>query len=373
MKKKALLCTIDIMTQKGGFMKIYRYPPQLGLVAIVAIFLAACVPQAGGVVKGAVYGDLNANDVIDEGETVLDGAEVTLTDCGPTQMQITGADGLFEFDNLPAGTCHVTVARTGWIYSGSYPSLTYPVPVASDPDLPTAFSLFMQPVAIPTPVESPTPAPSAMPTITSTPTTPPSGTDTPTLVPAIAMVTPKDQDANCRAGPGVDYLSVGALKVGDNVPIKATITGRSWWQIQNPEDLPGNYCWVSNSVTTTSGSIFSVPVIPIPTGVVIEVTVSVNPGSVVHGYCQSPNAVNFEVSITTNGPATVTYHLEIYNNDGSLRNSTSNASLTFNNASTKTFDPGGSYSTDCGKYYIKAIVSSPNHISAQANWSVVSP
>jgi hypothetical protein len=110
----------------------------------------------------------------------------------------------------------------------------------------------------------------------------------------------------------------------------------------------------------------------IPTGLVASVSVSTP--AVVHGTCGGPNPTNFSVSITTNGPAKVIYHLEIYNGDGSLRNKTSDTTLMFASASIQTFDPGGAYNTDCGtNFKIKVLVTSPNSKSGQATWSVVSP
>ncbi len=344
-------------------------------VTVIAGFaLASCVPAtpaSGGIVQGAVYGDLNGNGTIDPGEVVLEGAEVTLADCGPNQTQVTAADGLFNFNNLPAGTCHVSVTKAGWIFSGSYPALTYPIPVASNPALPTSFSLFMAPVIGSTPSETPTPLGP-----TDTPTAASSSTDTPTAAPIPTstkpMVTPKADAANCRFGPEYGFLSVGGLNVGSTVPIHATIADKSWWQIESPQDL-GTFCWVSAAVTNTFGDLSLVPIVPIPTGLVTAVAVTVSSGAVLHGFCGGPNVVSFQVSITTNGPATVVYHISIYNSDGSFRNSPGDATLTFASASTQTFDPGGAYKTDCGDFYIKAIATSPNSASAQANWSVVQP
>jgi hypothetical protein len=347
---------------------------RLLLVTVIAGFaLASCVPATptmGGIVQGAVYGDLNGSGTIDPGEVVMEGAEVTLADCGPNQTQVTAADGLFNFTNLPEGTCHVSVTKAGWIFSGSYPALAYPVPVASNPDLPTSFSLFVAPVMDLIPSATPTPL---VPTDTPTPLVP---TDSPTAAPsptsATPMVTPKTDAANCRFGPGTGFSSVGWLAVGSTVPIHATIAGQSWWQIESPQN-PGTFCFVSASVTNTSGDLSLVPVIPVPTGIVTSVSVNISPGLVVHGFCGGPNAVSFQVAITTNGPATVVYHVSIYNGDGSFRNSPGDATLTFASASTQTFDPGGAYHTDCGDYTIKALVTSPNAMTGQASWTVVQP
>jgi hypothetical protein len=155
------------------------------------------------------------------------------------------------------------------------------------------------------------------------------------------------------------------------LPIRATINDNSWWQIKDPREI-NSLCWVKASLTSTSGNLSSVAKLAIPTGLVTDVTVVANP-PLVHGYCGGPNAVTFTVSITTNGPATVTYHLEIFNGDGTLRNKTENANLVFTEFGTKAFDPGGAYKTDCGEYLLKVVVSSPNLMTGLANWSVVSP
>jgi hypothetical protein len=129
---------------------------------------------------------------------------------------------------------------------------------------------------------------------------------------------------------------------------------------------------VGNAVTSTSGDLSKVPVLPIPTGRVTSVSISTP--AVVHGTCGGPNPTWFKVSITTNGPAKVIYHIEFYNGDGSLRSKMSDTTLMFASASTQTFDPGGAYKTDCGtNFKIKVLVTSPNSKSGQATWSVVSP
>ncbi len=326
---------------------------------------------SGGVVKGVVYADSNGNGAVDPGEGPLEGVQVTLSGCGPFQNQVTAADGGFNFTGLPTGTCQASLAKAGWHFSGSFPSLGYPVPVASDPALPTAFSMFMAPDSAVAPAVN-TQAllltDTLTPTASLTPTLTPTITATATL--SAAMVTADSVNANCRFGPGTGFLSVGALMVGKTVPILGTISDQSWWQITNPWS-PGTKCWVASSVTTSSGDLSKVPIVEIPTGLVTNISIATP--SVVHGSCGGPNATSFSVSITTNGPATVIYHVEFYNGDGTLRDKTADASLTFAFADTQTFDPGGAYKTDCGKYTIKVLVTSPNSKTGQASWSVVTP
>lgn len=342
-------------------------------IALAAIVLASCALPVGGVVQGVVYADLDGSGTIEEpAEGRLDGVLVTLEDCGPAQTQTTAADGAFHFAGLPAGTCHVSVSKGGWIFSGSFPLISYPMPVASDPSLPSSFSMFMAPVMDFIPTDTPTPAPAV---VTDTPTPAPgAATDTPTPAPgaAAAMVSPAGEEpVNCRFGPSLSYITSGALAVGSSVPITGRTADSSWWQIDNPTH-PGTFCWVSAAVTNTSGDLSAVPVRPAPAAFVSALSVSTP--AVVHGYCGGPNPTTFEVSITTNGPANVTYHVEIYNGDGTWRNSTPDALVSFASASTQVLDPGGAYTTDCGEFYIIAVVTSPNAMtSAQAHWQVVEP
>jgi hypothetical protein len=215
--------------------------------------------------------------------------------------------------------------------------------------------------------------PTGVPPTAVPPTAVPPTAVPPTTVPTTPELTPIDKDVNCRFGPSTNFLSVGFVKVGQTVPIHGTIPDHSWWQIQNPQDVAGHFCWVGGSVVKTLGDISLVAVVAIPTALVTDVTVSVSPGSVVHGTCGGPNPVSFSVSITTNGPTSVGYYIQIFNSDNTNRTPQLPATLTFASASTQTFDPGGSYHTDCGSYYIKAVVTSPNSLSAKADWKVVSP
>lgn len=363
-------------------------------IAVVCLVASACVPvRYGGIVRGVVYADLNGSGTIEAGEGPLQGVMVYLNGCGPDLSQTTGADGAFNFTNLPEGSCKVSVLKGGWVFSGSYPSLGYPVPVASNPDLPTSFSIYMAPIAsapstvTPTFVPSVTPVgPTATPvpssTTTDTPTlvpsdTPAGPTDTPTATPvtptatsSVPMLSPRDAAVNCRFGPSTDFLTVGGLRVGVTVPIHGTNSTRTWWQIQNPLDIAGHYCWVANGVVRTFGDLTLVPVVPIPVGLVTAVAITPYPATI-HGICHEPNQIGPHGSITTNGPTSVVYHWEIWK-DGSLYHATSDATLAFGSASTKSLDPGADHG-DCGSYVVKLIVTSPNSMSAQQSFMITQP
>ena len=221
-----------------------------------------------------------------------------------------------------------------------------------------------------TPVDTATPVPTATPVDTATPVF----TNTPSLTPTLgpAMVTPNTTtNVNCRYGPSTDYATVGALVVGSSTPILGTSADHAWWLINNPFGTPAK-CWVSAAVTTASGNVAVVPIVAAPAAQVTNVSITV-PDVTILGHCGGPNATSFKVSITTNGPANVIYHLSIYNGDGSLRNETAPETLSFASADTQTFDPGGAYKTDCGDFYAKVIVTAPNSMSAQVNWTVIEP
>jgi len=228
---------------------------------------------------------------------------------------------------------------------------------------PIATSTAIPPTTVPatsTPLTPPTETPiipTASPTITPTLPTPTSSTP---------MLTPSSAAVNCRYGPSADFLAVGGLKVGSTVPILGTNSDQSWWMIQNPQDVAGQYCWVANSVVITSGDLSKVPIKPIPAAQVTAVTV--DPISNIYGACGGPNAYDPQGSITTNGPTTVTYHWEIWRG-GSLYHKTADETLAFSSASTQTVNPGSDHG-DCDNYIAKLIITSPNSMSAQQSFSI---
>jgi hypothetical protein len=182
------------------------------------------------------------------------------------------------------------------------------------------------------------------------------------------MVTPASVDVNCRFGPGVGYLSTGSLRVGEVVPIQATLADRSWWRIEDPRNH-GVSCWVNASVTTATGDLALVPIVDPPGGLVTGVTV--DPIGDVEAMCDGPTAYGPRGTITTNGPVTVTYHWEIWR-DGSYFHGTSPETLVFTEASTQTVDPGADHG-GCGNYVVHLIVTSPNAMSAEEPFTISAP
>ena len=212
---------------------------------------------------------------------------------------------------------------------------------------------------------------------TDIPTVVPSATaqapsDTPTPVPqrGAAMIASNGEAVNCRFGPGKEWLSVGALGVGKSVPVFGTNQDKSWWQIDSSWN-PGTRCWVSGTATTLSGDYQSLPVLPVPQALVTDAQITTP--ATVHGFCGGPNATYFTGTITTNGPVTVVWHWEIYDTATNTQlNVNANVNLVFTGAGTQTFT-SDAYKRDCGSYLTKLVVTSPNSMTAKANWSVVQP
>ncbi len=62
---------------------------------------------------GTVYRDTNNNGLIDAGEQPIAGVKVTATASSTTQSVVTDTDGVYTFDNLPAGSYTITETQPG--------------------------------------------------------------------------------------------------------------------------------------------------------------------------------------------------------------------------------------------------------------------
>jgi len=217
---------------------------------------------------------------------------------------------------------------------------------------------------LPAPVIEPTPLPTfIIPTETPLPTmTPlPSATSTPNAPVAF----PKELGANCRFGPGEEWEIISALPAGTIVEIAGRVSETTWWYVHDPLH-PDQFCWVAASVVDTSGNLTIVPILRLPEAFVTDVNVEAN---VNFNACGGPNPITFNGSITTNGPATVTYHWEV---GGDKQNITADETIPFTEAGTKTLTTD-TFKVDCGNYFISLIVSSPNEKLARQDFSVQAP
>ena len=126
--------------------------------------------------------------------------------------------------------------------------------------------------------DTPTPFPTLTatwtpePTFTLTPTLTATPTFTPTFLPTATAIAPMisvSVPTNCRVGPGRVYTMVGALLVGQTVPVYARTADGAYWYIRNP-DSPTEFCWVWGEYATVTGlagalPVFTPPPSPTPT------------------------------------------------------------------------------------------------------------
>lgn len=216
----------------------------------------------------------------------------------------------------------------------------------------------------PAPVIEPSPLPTfAIPTETSAPTETSLPTVTPT--PAKPIAWPKDLGVHCRYGPGKEWEAVSAIPAGTTVEIVGRVSETTWWYVRDPMH-EGRFCWIAFDVVDTAGDLTGISIVEPPSALVTEVKVE---ASVAFVACGGPNPVTFNGWITTNGPATVTYHWEV---GGDKQNVTGNETLTFTEAGTKKLT-GDAYDADCGNYFVVLSVSGPNEMTARRDFSIKAP
>lgn len=102
----------------------------------------------------------------------------------------------------------------------------------SDPDTVTIHIIGKGEVALTT--DTATPEPSQTPTFDITPT----------LTSCVPFLVAQ-QNANCRAGPGIEYDFVSYLLKGEMGFIDGRLSDSSWWRIRNPDG--DGTCWVGSS------------------------------------------------------------------------------------------------------------------------------
>lgn len=185
-----------------------------------------------------------------------------------------------------------------------------------------------------------------------------------TITPSGPMVQAGSQDVNCRYGPDTTYLAVGYLLRGYTTPILGISEDNGWWYIQDPRQ-PGIYCFVSRTVTDTSGDISSVPPIPTPPTRVINITVMVDlPETITPCVGGWPVTVGFDATIETNGPALVTYRWEI--SQGNVSGISEKEFTAFGAQRVEESQHIGAQ----GTYWVRLHVLSPNDLSAQTDYTV---
>ncbi|MCK5635591.1 MAG: hypothetical protein KAI06_10905, partial [Anaerolineales bacterium] len=137
--------------------------------------------------------------------------------------------------------------------------LSTPIPTSTITPTPTLTpTVTFTPTATDTPTSTPTPTVTSTPTITRTPTITPTSTISPTPTFDFPDVTVLQQ-AHCRYGPDTAYLHAGDLYAGDHALVWNRNYDGSWLFIKpDKQEWP---CWVSASVVSVEGDIFTVVVL----------------------------------------------------------------------------------------------------------------
>jgi hypothetical protein len=212
----------------------------------------------------------------------------------------------------------------------------------------------IEPSPLPTfgiPTHTPQPTETPLPTLTSTPDVP--------------IAWPKDLGVNCRFGPGKEWEAVSSLPAGTTAKIEGRTVDTAWWYIQDPLHN-GDHCWVAYNVVETAGNLNIVPLAEPPMALVTKVTVDAR---VAFKACGDTNPVTFIGSITTNGPAEVTYYWEI---SGDKKEVAPDAPLEFKEAGSQTIT-SDLLSANCGDYSVKLVVTSPNEDFAEKAFKIQAP
>lgn len=100
------------------------------------------------------------------------------------------------------------------------------------------------------------------PTAAPTKTLSPSPFPTYTLVVALSQVY-VSKSTHCRAGPGEEYESLGALHAGEAVQVVGRSADVNYWIIRNPRS-PSQLCWLSGKYASVTGIVGALPVFTSP-------------------------------------------------------------------------------------------------------------
>ena len=116
----------------------------------------------------------------------------------------------------------------------------------------------------------------------------------------------------------------------------------------------------------TAGNLYTIPIVEPPTALVTELTVD---AAVTFVACGSPNEVTFRGSITTNGPATVTYHWEVNGDEHMLM---PEESIELSEAGTQKVTTD-MFSADCGEYSVVLQIRNPDEKLTEKPFKIQAP
>jgi hypothetical protein len=210
----------------------------------------------------------------------------------------------------------------------------------------------IQPLFTETPTETLIPTETPLPTLTPTPTIP--------------IAWPSDKGVNCRLGPGIEWVTVGALLVGETATIQGRNIDSSWWYAVTAGN-PGSPCWVAASVTLTAGNLANLAIINPPIASVTKVTLKLDPKEINLPSCLDPfPEITIKGTIETNGPVKVDYYFATESGGDMPADSTN-----FKGADSKSVETAYTPPPGAGSFWVRLIISGPNDKVGEAKYKIV--
>jgi hypothetical protein len=169
-------------------------------------------------------------------------------------------------------------------------------------------------------------------------------------------------------GPGTAWIVLSGLNVGGSAQIVGKTADGGWWYIVDPLNSSRN-CWVASSVTNTAGNLGGVPVVAAPNAAVTDVSIDVDPNTINVAGCIGPiQPLEIGGTIETNGPVTVKWHFETEQGGAMATQNTD-----FDAFGEKDFSVDYTPPLTAGEYWVRLVVTSPNSMQAEENYTITCP
>jgi hypothetical protein len=164
------------------------------------------------------------------------------------------------------------------------------------------------------------------------------------------------------------WIVLSALTVGTSSQIVGKTADGGWWYIVDPLNA-GRKCWVAASVTNTSGNLAGIPVASAPGMTVINTSVKIKPDTINVAGCMGPiQPSKITGTIETNGPGTVQWHFETQQSGALTAKSTDFDGFGAQDVSMDFTPP-----LTAGTYWVRLIVTSPNNMQSETEYTITCP
>jgi hypothetical protein len=189
-------------------------------------------------------------------------------------------------------------------------------------------------------------------------------TEMPSSTPAITLASAREQPVNCRFGPDVSYVIVGALNPGRQAEAIGKNIDITWLFVRNPSD-PSTSCWLSMDYINVQGNVELLPVVGPPEIMVTGINVRVDPPAMNVACDAFPQSVIISADIITNGPSIVYWQWESNTGQKSVEKQ-----LLFESGGLKTVQDYYVVNK-AADYSIKVTTTLPNTNTGESNFKVI--